>query len=225
MALHGKNGIKNDKFNIRTPQSFSEIDTAEFQSPEYTSTPQPWTLIIRTISCYTCKYKALISRLLILLNFTSLSEPEPPRFRRLRLRLWLRAKCSSGSGSGFGSGSGSGSTSLFASLIILVCLVTWPRHRLFISMWPILISYLKHTYENTAWIWVMIISQPCCQGPGPKTSKHLILTLDLTLISYVTSISSSFTCFRCALWRSFEFRLARLSAAIGSRDSTGFGAW
>ena len=29
MALHGKNEIKNRKFNIRAPQSFSEIDTAD----------------------------------------------------------------------------------------------------------------------------------------------------------------------------------------------------
>ena len=47
-----------------------------------------------------CRSKAFSSRLLILLNFTSLSEPESPRFWR------LRAKCA---GSG---GSGSGSTSI-----------------------------------------------------------------------------------------------------------------
>ena len=48
--------------------------------------------------------KTFISRFIVLLDFTSLSEPEPPRFRRLRLRLRLRGNCSSGSGSGSGSG-------------------------------------------------------------------------------------------------------------------------
>ena len=56
------------------------FDSGWSESPVNPSTPQHWILQIRTISWYTCRYKAFISRLVILFNFTILSKPEPPRF-------------------------------------------------------------------------------------------------------------------------------------------------
>ena len=63
----------------------------------------------------------------------------------------------------------------------------------------ILIPYLNHAYDN-----ILPLPTFCHQvlkswSLGPKTSKSRILTFDLTLTSYVTSILSSLKSFGCVL--------------------------
>ena len=67
-----------------------------------------------------------------------------------------------------------------------------------------------HEYENITFHLCLSIENLQSQSPGPKTSKHLILTFDLTVTkcSHVTSILSTLRCFGCVLWRAFECRLA-----------------
>ena len=66
-----------------------------------------------------------------------------------------------------------------------------------------------------------VLGEKCKLVVSTVTWIHPILTFDLTLTWHVTSILNFRECFRGDSSRSFEFRLAHLSATIRFRDSRG----